>query len=72
MIHNKDDYLYYIKCDKEARGFTKNKYFGIRGEIPVYKFQLLMRKVEYYNNCKKDLISKIYLSYLSDNLLTKL
>ena len=64
MIKNKDDYLYYIECDKKARGFIKNKYFGIRGEIPVYKFQLLMRKVEYYNNCKKNLISKIYLYIL--------
>ncbi len=64
MIKNKDDYLYYIECDKKARGFTKNKYFGIRGEIPIYKFQLLMRKVEYYNNCKKNFISKIYLYIL--------
>lgn len=64
MIKNKDDYLYYIKCDREARGFSKKIYYGIRGEIPVYKFQLLMRKVEYYNNCKKGLFSKIYLYIL--------
>ena len=64
MISNRSEYLYYIKCDREARGFTKKGYFGIRGEIPVYKFQLLMRKVEYYNNCKKDLASKIYLLFL--------
>lgn len=64
MIKNKKDYLYYIKCDREARGFNKKKLFGIRGEIPVYKFQLLMRKVEYYNNCKTDFFSKLYLLIL--------
>lgn len=64
MIKNKDDYLYYIKCDREARGFSKKIYYGIRGEVPVYKFQLLMRKVEYYNNCKKGFLSKIYLYVL--------
>ena len=64
MIENKEDYLYYIKCDREARGFSKKMYYGIRGENPVYKFQLLMRKVEYYNNCKKGFFSKIYLYVL--------
>lgn len=64
MIKNKKDYLYYIKCDREARGYIRKKYFGIRGEIPVYKFQLLMRKVEYYNNCKHDFFSRLYLYVL--------
>ena len=64
MIKNKNDYLYYIKCDREARGYVRKKYFGIRGEIPVYKFQLLMRKVEYYNNCKHDFFSRLYLYIL--------
>lgn len=64
MIKSKSDYLFYIKADKEARGFDKKYHFGIRGEIPVYKFQLLMRKVEYYNNCRFDFFSRIYLYIL--------
>ena len=59
MIRNKEDYKYYLECDKKARGYNKKFYFGIRKEVPLYKFQRLMRKVEYYNNCKKGIINKI-------------
>ncbi len=64
MIKNKKDYLYYLECDRLARGYNKKIYFGIRNEIPVYNFQKLMRKVEYYNNCRKDFFGRIILLYL--------
>lgn len=32
--------------------------------MPLFKYQRLMRKVEYYNNCKKTIFSKIKLIYL--------
>ena len=68
MIKSKSDYLFYIKADKEARGFDKKYYFGIRGEIPVYKFQLLMRKVEYYNNCRFDFFQEFICIYWNINI----
>ncbi len=59
MIRSKKDYKYYLECDKLARGYNKKNYFGIRGEIPVYKFQRMMRRVEYFNNCKHGFFYKI-------------
>ncbi|HIT71550.1 MAG TPA: serine acetyltransferase [Candidatus Scatovivens faecipullorum] len=64
MIQSKEDYYYYLECDRKARGFKKKRYFGIRQEIPIYNFQRLMRKTEYYNNCKKGIINKIITLYL--------
>lgn len=64
MIRNKEDYLYYLECDKLVRNISKKDVFGIRGEMPVYRFQKLMRKVEYYSNCKKGFLNKIITSIL--------
>ena len=64
MIKSKQDYLYYIECDRKARNFKNKLYFGIRGEIPLYKFQRLMRKLEYYNNCKTGILNKIITTIL--------
>lgn len=58
MIESKLDYLYFLECDKVALGREKN-YPSFTDYI--WKFQRLMRKLEYYNNCKKN---KIYIKYL--------
>ncbi|RDU23286.1 serine O-acetyltransferase [Anaerosacchariphilus polymeriproducens] len=62
MIQSKQDYLEYLEEDRIALGEKgkKPKLFGDE----VWKFQRLLRKYEYYSNCKKGLISKIFCKYL--------
>jgi serine O-acetyltransferase len=63
IIRSKADYEFYIKADKLALG--KNyKIPRLIGD-DVWKFQRILRKVEYYNNCKKSLFYKLYLKYIS-------
>lgn len=64
MINSKKDYQEYIRADRYALGFDKRlpKYGG--GKYRIYKYQKLLRKLEYYNNCKKSNIYKPYFYYL--------
>ena len=50
MIKSKEEYNYYLKCDKEALDikYKKPKIFGDE----IWKFERLMRKYEWYQNCK--------------------
>ncbi|MBZ6489051.1 serine O-acetyltransferase [Priestia aryabhattai] len=59
MIKNKTDYLYYLQRDMEAHNVSK---WGIRMRYqhPTLRFQRLLRKIEYYKNCRKDFIGKFY------------
>lgn len=61
MIQSKEDLKYYIDCDRKARGFPKNNMrHKLRNLIymdPTWKFQKLLRRVEYYHNKKKILFS---------------
>ncbi len=62
MITSKKDYKFYLKADRLA--FDKKGRPRIIGDA-VWKFQRLLRKVEYYQNCKKLIISKpFYLFFL--------
>lgn len=56
MIKNKEELKYFLKQDKKAlnRKGKKPKFFGDE----IWKFEILLRKNEYINNCCK---SKIYL-----------
>ena len=62
MIKSKADYLYYLRCDKKALNKT-TKRPRFKHDI-IWKFQILLRKCEYLENCKTglfwQLISKIY------------
>ncbi|AKB83655.1 serine O-acetyltransferase [Methanosarcina barkeri 3] len=62
MIRSKADYDFYVKADKLACGknYRKPKLIG----DDIWKFQRVLRKAEYYTNCKKSLISKLYLKYI--------
>lgn len=62
MINSKDEYIYYLNCDKLALGITKKKPKLFYDEI--WKFERLLRKCEYYKNCRKSLISRLYLKIL--------
>lgn len=58
MIKSKRDYKYYLEADRIALGKKRKKPMIFFDEVWV--FERLLRKVEYYKNCKK---SKFYLPY---------
>lgn len=62
MIQSKEDYLYYLECDKIALRKTKKKPKYLH-DI-VWTFERLLRKCEYYQNCKHSVFDKMYLKYL--------
>lgn len=51
MIKSKADYLYYLECDRIAL-CEKTKHPSLLIPNEVWKYQRLLRKVEYYTNCK--------------------
>ena len=69
MIKSKSEYLYYLHRDREARGISKQNFIQNIKEIilpnETLKFQKKLRKIEYYKNCKKGIINKIYFTYLN-------
>lgn len=59
MIHSKSDYLRYIAKDKEAL-FISKRFPGPMDDI--WKYERLLRKTEYFHNCRKDFFGRaIYL-----------
>lgn len=62
MIQSKEDYLYYLECDKVALRKTGRKPRFIHDAI--WSFERLLRKCEYYSNCRKDILGRMYLKYL--------
>ena len=62
MIQSKKDYLYYLECDKLAlRKTTKRPRF--KHDV-IWTFERLLRKCEYYENCRHDLFGKLYGKWL--------
>lgn len=62
MIQSKKDYLYYLECDKIAlRKTTKRPRY--KHDI-IWTFERLLRKCEYYENCRHDIIGKLYGKWL--------
>lgn len=61
MIRSKLEYKYYLEADRIALG-RKRKKIKFFDEILV--FQRLLRKVEYYKNCKKSVFYRPYYYYL--------
>ncbi|WP_294555805.1 serine acetyltransferase [uncultured Bacteroides sp.] len=62
MIQSKEDYLYYLECDRIALRKTTKRPRPILDV--VWKFERIMRKYEYYENCKHDIFSRIYLKFI--------
>jgi serine O-acetyltransferase len=62
MINSKDDLYYYLEADWIALGIDRKKPKIIGDEI--WKYQILLRKIEYYVNSKKNIITKVYIYYL--------
>jgi len=62
-IRSKKDLQYFIAKDLEARGLTSlPRLYQIRK--PNVYFTVLLRKVEYYQNCKQGYLSKLWCKYL--------
>jgi serine O-acetyltransferase len=73
VIQSKKDYIYYLEADRLSLGRTEKNpsFFGDE----IWKFERLLRKVEYYKNCRKGLFWKLYLYWLKwkfHNLSVKL
>ncbi len=68
LIKSYQDYLFYLKADARLRPECPKTFFEkIKSKIQkdsVWDFQRLMRKAEYYSNCRKDFVGKLYTSYL--------
>lgn len=65
MIKSIEDYKEYLSCDKKVLGVSDS--FSIKNFFypkKIWVFQKMLRKLEYYTNCKHSLIDKIYLKYL--------
>jgi serine O-acetyltransferase len=70
MIKSKKDYYYFLEADRIGLGRIKKKNL-IRGFLKmlfmpdyIWKFQILLRKVEFYNNKgQKNIFDKFFLLY---------
>ena len=58
MIKNKNDLKYYLKQDKIALGKKYNYPKILNDEI--WKFEILLRKCEYYKNCRSGILGKLF------------
>jgi len=59
LISNKIEYRYYLRADMESHGIQSWQWLIHRYRFPTLHFQRLLRKVEYYKNCRKDWIGRI-------------
>jgi serine O-acetyltransferase len=66
MIKSREDYLFFIRADELALNIDRswpNVIFAYFFNS-IWNFQKLLRKFEYYNNCKPSLMWKPYVLYL--------
>ena len=62
MIKSKKDYKYYLEADRIALGKNRKKPMLFFDEVWV--FERLLRKIEYYQNCKNAIFYRPYYYYL--------
>ncbi len=60
MIKTKEDLKFYLAADKFALG---KKYNQPKINDDVWKFQILLRKLEYYKNSKRGLLNNLFLAF---------
>lgn len=63
MIKSKEDYYFYLKADRIALRLDKKRIM-VPYVDSIYFFQKLMRKTEYYMNCRKDIIGRMMVPVL--------
>lgn len=69
MIKAKEDLREYLKADQVALGKEGQRSPRFKHDI-VWTYQILLRKCEYYENCRKDLVGKIWAKWLKFRLIT--
>lgn len=62
MIETKEDLKFYLAADKFALGKSR-KYPGITDE--VWKYQILLRKVEFFYNNNRTIVNRVFLHFYS-------
>ena len=62
MIDCKETYIRYREQDRIALGRKQDRHPRLFAD-EIWKFEILLRKVEYYTNCKKDFVSGIMNKY---------
>ena len=62
MIHSKDDLVYYLEQDAKMLDRPNKKPRYIHDDMWLY--QILMRKCEYYTNCKHGFYNRLWLKWL--------
>lgn len=62
MIQTKSDYIDYLKADLDNSDFTPTLKAKLFNEI--WRYQRLLRKQEYFINCKKGLLSALVKAWL--------
>jgi serine O-acetyltransferase len=75
MIQSKADYIFYLKADSVSRSAKNINSFFYRlfcNNNEIWEFQKTLRKLEYYSNCKKGMISKLYRVLLIERKFHKL
>ncbi len=65
MIGSKNELKFYLAADKFALGIDQSRP-GSRDH--VWKFQILLRKVEYYKNASRGLLNRLFLKYHSSRM----
>ena len=62
MINSKEDYYDYLEADRLANN-KKSIHANLFGDY-TFNYLNLMRKLEYYTNCKSSFFSNLYKRYL--------
>ena len=71
MIENKVDYEFYREQDRIMLGYKRKKPRLFTDEI--WKFQILLRKLEYYSNCKNYMrLTKAFINFKYHKISIKL
>lgn len=60
MINNREEYLYYLEQDRLALGIPDGIMRPRFSRDYVWRFERLMRKLEFWTNCKNKGLGKIY------------
>ena len=63
MIMSKEEYKLYLKADQIALSKTRFKRPPLLREH-LWRYQRLLRKCEYYKNCRKDPVGRLYYWFL--------
>ena len=69
QINSKQDLKYFLEADKKALKRKTNKPKFASDEI--WKFQIALRKSEYFLNCRKDFFGKLQLKWMRYRLKKK-